>query len=69
MESAKQTGIVPKFVGGIAFHNSGIYSIIVCVTQLKLSTICQTYFTVDMFLPGLSFLWLHDLNSTKFLKW
>lgn len=39
VESAKQTGIVPKYVGGIALHNAGIYSIIVQVTQLKLPTI------------------------------
>ena len=39
LESAKQTGVVPKYVGGIALHNAGIYSIIVQVTQLKLLTI------------------------------
>lgn len=39
MESAKQTGIVWKYVGGIALHNAGIYPIVVQVTQLKLPTI------------------------------
>lgn len=69
VQSAEQTGIVPKYVRGIVLHSARIYSMIVQVTQLKLlqynrHVLLSIRFALSFPVPGyMTLSHLHFLNG------